>query len=406
MLHRMKPPGDTTLIVTINYENFSRGCWGRPGNDAGKTNRTECLDCTPNGTFLSRKYGSEQITIKWDSLDVTISPSEIFAGDTAQVIIKKRLPDGTLVDFDTTQTYEVGMLDGCILGKIHADGVDTNYIYGVTQPIYFIADTSVTDSGDVLLRVGIIEQTKTNKNNNQTEQMESYCHYGSFLSSSYDDARASVENPLKIIYPTPTTINEISAIPQMPAINCSAVFMKSYSEAIKFEWKFIVLKHYSRRTSGYVSVCERISRSEFQGLSYADFGNIFTIWTVPFDVDSGFFYFKAVQPSQDPNFPKEYYGCEGETDEWYDETSNEIFTGGNVFITLTAKNNQTGEILAKLIEIPSGKILGTNPDDPSTIYAYANSNKIKAILQIESKENQFTGIGINQIFWWPYNEAG
>jgi hypothetical protein len=131
-----------------------------------------------------------------------------------------------------------------------------------------------------------------------------------------------------------------------------------------------------------------------------------TDWIVPFVRDSGYFYFKAVQHFQDPNYQKEYYGCDGDVDYWYDETSNEIFTGGDVFITLTAKDYATGTILAEIKEVPSGKILGLNPDDPQIIYAYANSNKIKAILQIESKEFQFTDESIDQYYWWPYNEIG
>lgn len=90
-------------------------------------------------------------------LEVTADPAEIAQGDTTLLIIKRKYLDGRIEDFSETATFEVGMLDGCLLGKIHAEGTDTNYIYGVTQPIYFVADSSA-DSGTVKLRVGIINE--------------------------------------------------------------------------------------------------------------------------------------------------------------------------------------------------------------------------------------------------------
>ncbi|MFO7526381.1 MAG: hypothetical protein R6W68_13100 [Ignavibacteriaceae bacterium] len=343
--------------------------------------------------------------LEWDSLYVEVVPDTIYPGDTAQVVVKKRLPDGTLVDFDSTlQFYEVGMLDGCILGKITASGQEGSHVYNVSQPIYFVADTSADSTGSVLLRVGLIdpEYKPQNTNSNQKDIEESDCFVG-WQTESYYDATVVKDNPLKIIYPKSSTTLWITYEPQMPTINCSAIYLKFHNGIIKYEWKFMVEKYYERRTLKRSPICDRVSRSEFQGLSYSNLIHL-TTWSVPFNKDSGYFYFKAVQEKQNKYYPKEYYGCDGDTDEWYDETSDEIFTGGEVFITLTAKDYQTGEILAELDKIPSGKILGFNPDS-QTIYSYANSNKIKAIMQIESKEYHF----IEQDYilsWWPYNEVG
>ncbi len=79
--------------------------------------------------------------------------------------------DGTTVAFDSLQTFEIGMMDGCVLGKLSKAGTDTNYFHGVTQPFYFVADSSA-DSGVVSIRVGVIDMNPQNRilnNNNPIE---------------------------------------------------------------------------------------------------------------------------------------------------------------------------------------------------------------------------------------------
>ncbi len=79
--------------------------------------------------------------------------------------------DGTTTPFDSLQTFELGMMDGCVLGKLSKAGTDTNYFYGVTQPFYFVADSSA-DSGVVSIRVGVIDMNPQNRilnNNNPIE---------------------------------------------------------------------------------------------------------------------------------------------------------------------------------------------------------------------------------------------
>jgi hypothetical protein len=394
-----------SLSVTINYENYSQHCAGLKDGKLFLFNATQtkedCPDCFPYWRTLVHHYASAQLTIKWDSLYVEISPAEIFAGDTADVIIKKRLPDGTLTDFDSTQTFELATMEGCVLGNILVGDSLSNYFYNVQQPIKFVvADTVTTDSAIVLLRIGLVEQNKKKKNN---EFIETSCFSGYFQSQLYQNAQAIIGNPLKIIFPTNNDTMWITEEPQMPVINCVARYNPLYLQTIKYEWKFVVWKKYQRRDVNGNAICERISRSEFQGLSYSPTNGV-TVWNVPFMVDSGYFYFKAVQNKQSIHYPQPYYGCNGEVNYWYDE-NQEVFTGGEVFISLTAKDYQTGFVLAFLDSVPAGKILGKNPETEA-IDAYANSNKLKAIRLIESKSFHFTDTGISQSYWWPYNEIG
>jgi hypothetical protein len=92
------------------------------------------------------------------------------------------------------------MLDGCMLGKLSNAGIDTNYFYGVTQPFYFIADSSA-DSGIVKLRLGIIDNTTGNKSGRgriTTEEGE-YCFLSAFQSEKYKDVEVKVEKVYEIL---------------------------------------------------------------------------------------------------------------------------------------------------------------------------------------------------------------
>ncbi len=112
--------------------------------------------------------GVGEITITKTPFVVEIIPSVISAGDSAQIIPMKLNPDGTTTPFDTLQTFELGMLDGCALGYLSAEADSNNYFYGITQPFYFIADSSA-DSGSVSVRVGVIDMSQQNRsitNNN------------------------------------------------------------------------------------------------------------------------------------------------------------------------------------------------------------------------------------------------
>ncbi|MGA9292872.1 MAG: hypothetical protein WBV81_09760 [Ignavibacteriaceae bacterium] len=107
------------------------------------------------------------LIIKPPPIKITIIPATIAAGDTAKIIIQKRNLDGIVEDCPPEQPFEIGMVDGCMLGSILASSpleedsgayfIDT-YFWGVNQtnPIYFIADSSA-DSGLFKIRAGLIE---------------------------------------------------------------------------------------------------------------------------------------------------------------------------------------------------------------------------------------------------------
>jgi hypothetical protein len=68
-------------------------------------------------------YLDHTIYIKPSPIYVQIVPEVLGADDTADVIIKKRNPDGTLVDFPSNQTFELAVLDGCVNGNFMVGGV-------------------------------------------------------------------------------------------------------------------------------------------------------------------------------------------------------------------------------------------------------------------------------------------
>lgn len=399
-----------SVSVIINYELFHHGCWHwvKQNTQTIKMENNEylsCLDCTfPDYSNLVRYTGSGLLIIKPDSFVVHMDPPECYPGDTIQVVIKKRNADGTLADFPPEQTFEIAKLYGCMLGNILAEGDSGAYFYNVTQPIYFAAaDSLVGDTtGTVLLRVGVIENNKSSPEYIAGLYESNTCFTGNFNSTTHKDITFEVKEPLEIIYPTLVTIERITDVPEMPTVVCKARLKKYYPGNIKYEWKYIVRKFYARRTLQKNPVCERISRSEFQGISYSATSGVITEWTVPFIKDSGYFYFKSLQPGKNSSDPLNHiYGCFGDTNAWYD-TNDEIFTGGEVLITLIAKSYQTGEILARLDTVKLGKILGDEPGKPQII-SYTNDNVIRAIQEFESEFKQFE---YNANKSWPYNETG
>ncbi|HCY75415.1 MAG TPA: hypothetical protein DHV28_05800 [Ignavibacteriales bacterium] len=386
--------------------------WGTiyQGKEAGViTTQIDSTEYTMGFEALGDDWDYNELVIRVKFIPteivVTIDPPLILPGDTANVIIKNKLADGTLIDFPPTQKFEAAMLDGCIYGQLKAGADSGAYLNNVFQPIIFIADTGAVDSGAALLRVGLVRETPLNKLNLPAD-ITYECFTGYFISNNYNDAEVSIDNPLFIIYPTPFTVERISEEPRMPTVVCKATLKKFYPGTIKYEWKYIVRKFYSRRWSDSGSLaCVRISRSEFQGISYS-FSGGYTEWTVPFIKDSGYFYFKSLQQGKNKyDILNNVYGCNGDTNVWYD-SNTEIFTGGEVLVSVTAKYYHNGQIIAKLDTLHLGKILGSEVSDNQTIFNYANSNKIKAIMYQESKFHQFTYPGIPSHELWPYDGEG
>ncbi len=91
-------------------------------------------------------------------VSVTIEPGELAPGDTAEIIIKRRYLDGTLEDYPEEQLFELGMIEGCEGGQILVGDSLGVYFEEALQPVKFVADTNVTDSVKVGIRVGLIEE--------------------------------------------------------------------------------------------------------------------------------------------------------------------------------------------------------------------------------------------------------
>ncbi|MCZ7614383.1 MAG: hypothetical protein M5T52_12835 [Ignavibacteriaceae bacterium] len=101
--------------------------------------------------------GVGEITITKTPFVVEIIPSRVSPGDTAQIIPMKLNPDGTTSPFDSLQTFELGMIEGCDAGLILNNGAMENYFAEVYQPIYFVAANDLTETDTVMVRVGLIE---------------------------------------------------------------------------------------------------------------------------------------------------------------------------------------------------------------------------------------------------------
>ncbi len=177
---------------------------------------------------------------------VNIEPEILYPGDTASVVIKKlMLQDSSIVDFDSSQTFEVAKLEGCIWGDILAEDSLGAYFYGAHQPIKFVVDTSTvvidslaSDSGIVKLGVGVIEPNNKRKFNLKPFEVTD-CFVGT-PATNLSPAYTEVDNPLEIIEPTSMTEEKfITSTPAMPVLTVKAK-MNNYNTAeFNFNWKYI-----------------------------------------------------------------------------------------------------------------------------------------------------------------------
>lgn len=326
-------------------------------------------------------YNELVIRVKFIPTDIVliIDPPIILPGDTANVIIKNRLADGSLIDFPPTQKFEAAMLDGCIYGQLKAGTDSGAYLNNVFQPIIFIADTNVIDSGAVLLRVGLVEETALNKLEIQTG-LTSDCFTGYFISKNYNNANVSIDNLLSIIYPTENSVEWITEEPQMPSVECKAKLKNYNGGLVTFEWEYWI--RYNLYRHAYYSadtLCDRTSMVKITGNSTA-YNTETSSWDVPFllsSVDS--VEFISMQPTI-PGKPKYGGDCQEKRNAW-NEGEN-IFIGGYVFVQVTAKNS-SGRIIG-FKQINGGEILGSNPNNIQDIKNYAGTKELKSIIHHES----------------------
>lgn len=88
---------------------------------------------------------------------VQFADSVIAPGDTTEIILKRQNSDGTVEDFSEYDGFEIGMIDGCEAGQILVGGVLAPYFEEAYQPIYFVADSNLTETDTVKVRAGLIE---------------------------------------------------------------------------------------------------------------------------------------------------------------------------------------------------------------------------------------------------------
>ncbi len=87
---------------------------------------------------------------------VTINPSNVSPGDTADIILKKRNPDGSIEEFPTEQVFEVGIINGCMKGEILTSVGKDTYFRDILPPFKFVAADSVdTTDSKIKIRVGM-----------------------------------------------------------------------------------------------------------------------------------------------------------------------------------------------------------------------------------------------------------
>ena len=133
---------------------------------------------------------------------VNIEPEILYPGDTASVVIKKlMLQDSSIVDFDSSQTFEVAKLEGCMAGDILVGNETGAYFYDVNQPIYFVAVDSIDadSSGTVKLRIGLVENNKFKSKPKLKNTDETGCFTGNFISTFWKDKTFPVGPQIELI---------------------------------------------------------------------------------------------------------------------------------------------------------------------------------------------------------------
>ncbi|MFZ1518767.1 MAG: hypothetical protein WAU11_08330 [Ignavibacteriaceae bacterium] len=402
-----------SVLVTINYELFHHGCWHWEKQSIQtitmeNNDNLTCLDCTfPDYSNLVRCTGSEQLIIKPDSFVVYIDPAECYPGDTVQVVIKKRNADGTLADFTPEQTYEIAKLEGCMLGNILANNDSGSYFYDVSQPIYFAAaDSLVGDStGTVLLKVGLMPNQKKELPADHRKVIESNdCYYGSFVVESFKLNSFPIHKyTLTILSPMPDTTFWVSDEPHMPTIECQAKVNDYHKGKLTFEWEFWVGYDYLRREINETdTLCRRVSRVVLQGKSYS-YNNQVSYWTVPFDKDS-LKSFKIISPKpRRPSSPSYGGDCEAITTIW--DGGEEVFTGGDIYIKVFAKNDRGWIIAENELNKKDVRLKGKNAN-VAVFKQYLNSKEIEAIMLAESESEHFTTSNTPNKNLWPYETDG
>jgi hypothetical protein len=189
----------------------------------------------------------------------------------------------------------------------------------------------------------------------------------------------------------------------MPTIECQAK-VNNYSKGkLTFEWEFWVGYDYLRRESNKIdTLCRRVSRVIFQGKSYSSNSQV-SYWTVPFNRDS-LKSFKIISPKPRRPSSARYRGnCDEITTTWAGD--QEVFTGGDVYIKVFAKNERGWIIAENELNKKDVRIKGKNAN-VAVFKQYLNSKEMEAIMLAESESEHFTTENTKESHLWPYGTEG
>ena len=138
-----------------NLDHWFGSAWIDLIADGKSPNQTDTVVIRISTTASEIVPKEINVYIKPPSVYVYTNPEVVGAADTAEIVVKKRNPVGTLEEFPQGQTFELAVLDGCVNGNILVGDSLGVYFSDVQLPIYFVAADSVAgDSGIVRLRVG------------------------------------------------------------------------------------------------------------------------------------------------------------------------------------------------------------------------------------------------------------
>jgi hypothetical protein len=377
-------------------------------------------------------FGTGTVTINSEGLLVTFDKPSFSPGDTLNVIIKKVDVYGNETDYPDTTQFEVGIESGCDLGVILNTVKDSTaqYFSKIRQPIKFIAYKSYNKDSVVVLIVGapkIVDNQILSKISPGKSEIKSQGNLKGFNSTSMQSlkkvkkitgsgpgqeclffqmlhsiigtasATKNKQFKLEIIYPLASSPNDsITCEPKMPIVKCKAM-LHNYSGNIIFHWEYWLSSNIKRSDVDGSDLCTRICQTEIIGRSLSK-DSIITEWIVPFSVNNlKKFSLSATVPSR-PHFPKYGGNCGSNISTWQDE-GNDVFTGGNVWVKVSAYNAADSTKLLGVDTLSANNVLGLNsdgrPSNPTQamIMNSALSKELKAIMTVESRKIHFYSSG-------------
>lgn len=233
-----------------------------------------------------------KVIYHFPKIDVKFSPLTIAPGDTADVILKKKNDDGTLVDFPQDQLFDVQITAGANYGTIFLPewGDKTDEAWGVAQGFKFIANENISDTttvqstilvktssgmiaGSVVARKG---NPLINKSIRQLKKITAVQEGDEVLwgEGTIMVVKELLEPELVILRPLANSGDEkISHEPKMPELRTEAQLKNFTGGVIHYTWEFTV------RWTGPDG---RLFNDEFAGKTEAQNAEV-SAWTIAWE---------------------------------------------------------------------------------------------------------------------------